>query len=243
MAKTSPASPGNAAPQSAARRAVETVLVFVPLAVAAAFVLPLVGDDPVAKQGAIWVAYILTLVLVYVALRLQGTDWRHLGLSFEFSGWRRVFVTVGQSVVIFIAATAAFVLGAIVMANVVGIPEGADLQGYDYLRGNPAMLALALLGVYISASFGEEVIFRGYLMTRCAEFFGSSRLGWRVAIAVSGVVFGLIHYDWGISGIVQTTFMGFALAYAYVRVKRNLWANIIAHGIMDTILMAQLYLA
>jgi hypothetical protein len=97
--------------------------------------------------------------------------------------------------------------------------------------------------VYIVSSFGEEVLFRGYLMTRCAEIFGGSKLGWRIAVAVSTFVFALIHYDWGISGVVQTGCMGFVLAYAYVRVNRNLWVNIIAHGIMDTILMVQLYLA
>jgi len=91
------------------------------------------------------------------------------------------------------------------------------------------------------SSFGEEVLFRGYLMTRCAEFFEDSKLGWRVAIGISTVVFALIHYDWGISGVVQAGFMGFVLAYAYVRVHRNLWVNIIAHGLMDTILIVQLY--
>jgi membrane protease YdiL (CAAX protease family) len=129
------------------------------------------------------------------------------------------------------------------MANIVGIPEGANFQSYEYLRGNPGMLLLSLAGVYVVSSFGEEVLFRGYLMTRCAEFFDGSKLGWRIAVAVSTVVFALIHYDWGISGIVQTGCMGFVLAVAYLRVKRNLWVNIIAHGIMDTILLVQLYLA
>ncbi|TDJ28151.1 MAG: CPBP family intramembrane metalloprotease, partial [Gammaproteobacteria bacterium] len=44
-------------------------------------------------------------------------------------------------------------------------------------------------------------------------------------------------------GILQTGCMGFVLAYAYLRVHRNLWVNIIAHGVMDTILFVQLYLA
>jgi membrane protease YdiL (CAAX protease family) len=226
-----------------ARRFLEMLVVFMPAFLVILFAETWVGDNPLARQGVIWVAYVVMLVLAYTALRLQGTDWRHLGLGFEFAGWRRVLITLGQGVVIFLAATLGFAVGAVLMANIVGIPEGADFQSYDYLQGNLLMLAVALPGVYISASFGEEVLFRGYLMTRCAEFFGSSKAGWRVAITVSAVVFALIHYDWGISGIVQTGFMGWVLAYAYVRVNRNLWANIVAHGIMDTILMVQLYLA
>ncbi len=80
-------------------------------------------------------------------------------------------------------------------------------------------------------------------MTRCAEFFDDQKLGNRIAILLSTVVFALIHYDWGVMGVIQTGCMGFVLAYAYLRVHRNLWVNIIAHGMMDTILFVQLYLA
>lgn len=181
-----------------------------------------VGDDLLGRQAVIWFAYVVMLSIVYAALRMQGTNWFHLGVSFTFAGWRRVGVTLRQAAIVFVCAAIAFVIGAVVMANIVGIPEGADFQSYEYLQGNPGMLLLTLAGVYIVSSFGEEVLFRGYLMTRCAEFFGNSKLGWRIAIAVSTLIFALIHYDWGISGVVQTGCMGFVLAYSYVRVNRNL---------------------
>ncbi len=228
---------------SDSKRAFELILVFLPAMLVILFAESWVGDNLLARQAVIWVAYVVMLSIVYAALRMQGTNWFHLGVSFTFAGWRRVGVTLGQAAIVFVCAAIAFVIGAVVMANIVGIPEGADFQSYEYLQGNPGMLLLTLAGVYIVSSFGEEVLFRGYLMTRCAEFFGNSKLGWRIAIAVSTLVFALIHYDWGISGVVQTGCMGFVLAYAYVRVNRNLWVNIIAHGIMDTILIMQLYLA
>jgi membrane protease YdiL (CAAX protease family) len=225
------------------KRVLELILVFLPAMLVILFAESWVGENPIARQAVIWVAYVVMLSIVYIALRRQGTNWLHLGVSFTFAGWRRAGVTLRQAAIVFVCAALAFAVGAVVMANIVGIPEGADFQSYEYLQGNPGMLLLSLAGVYIVSSFGEEVLFRGYLMTRCAEFFGGSKLGWRIAIAVSTIVFALIHYDWGISGIVQTGCMGFVLAYSYVRVNRNLWVNIIAHGVMDTILMVQLYLA
>jgi membrane protease YdiL (CAAX protease family) len=228
---------------SNSKRAFELFLVFLPAMFVILFAESWVGDNPIARQAIIWVAYVVMLSIVYAALRTQGTNWLHLGLSFTFAGWRRAGVTLRQAVIVFVCAAIAFAIGAIVMANIVGIPKGADFTSYEYLQGNLGMLLLSLAGVYIVSSFGEEVLFRGYLMTRCAEFFGDSKLGWRIAVAVSTLVFALIHYDWGISGVVQTGCMGFVLAYSYVRVNRNLWVNVIAHGIMDTILMVQLYLA
>jgi membrane protease YdiL (CAAX protease family) len=43
-----------------------------------------------------------------------------------------------------------------------------------------------------------------------AEFGDRSRLAYGAAAIASAVNFGLIHFDWGIVGIIQTTFMGAA---------------------------------
>ena len=37
--------------------------------------------------------------------------------------------------------------------------------------------------------------------------------------------------------------MGAVLALAYLRTGRNLWVNVVAHMILDTLLLVQLYLA
>ena len=225
------------------KRVIEMIVVFLPAMLAILFAESWVGDDAIAFQAVIWVVYVVMLAIVYAALRMHGNNWLHLGVSFKFAGWRRAGVTLRQAMIVFVCAALAFAFGSVVAANIVGIPEGADFQKYPYLQGNLGMLLLSLAGVYVVSSFGEEVLFRGYLMTHCAEFFSDAILGRRFAILVSTVVFALIHYDWGLMGILQTGCMGFVLAYAYLRVHRNLWVNIIAHGIMDTILFVQLYLA
>jgi hypothetical protein len=63
-----------------------------------------------------------------------------------------------------------------------------------------------------------------------------------MAVVISAVVFGLAHFDWGIVGILQTTFMGLALAISYLVVKRNLWVLVLAHAYIDTVLLVQMYI-
>ncbi len=164
-------------------------------------------------------------------------------MSFRGASRRIDLRAVLLSLVVFVAAVAAFGLGAIVMANIVGIPEGADMSGYNYLSCNLPMLILALVAVYIVSSFGEEVIYRAFLINRIAELGGGGKIAWRVAVLISSVVFGFVHYDWGAAGIVQTGFMGLALGVSYLVVGRNLWVTILAHAYMDTILMVQMYFA
>jgi len=129
----------------------------------------------------------------------------------------------------------------VVAANIVGIPEGADMSGYNYLQGNLVRLLLALPAVYVVSSFGEEVVYRGFLINRLAELT-PKKPRWWIAVIVSGLIFGLAHYTWGFVGIVETGFMGIALGAAYLKLGRNLWLTILAHAYMDTILFVQMYL-
>ena len=221
----------------------EIVALFVVALGVIALAAPLAGENLVAQQGVVWVANILMLVMVWLGLRLRGQGWAHFGLSFRGASRRIVGRAVLRSLVVFVAAVAAFVVGAIVMANIVGIPEGADMSGYNYLSGNLPMLILALVGVYIVSSFGEEVVYRAFLINRIAELGGGGKTAWRVAVLISSVMFGFAHYGWGASGIVQTGFMGLALGVSYLVVGRNLWVTILAHAYMDTILMVQMYFA
>ena len=162
--------------------------------------------------------------------------------KYESRSRRSVIRTVLQSIAVFFAALGSVVVVAVVMAIIFGRPEGADMSGYAYLSGNLPMLFLVLAAVYINASFGEEVIYRGFLITRIAELGSGSKRAWWLGVLISSLIFGLIHSDWALVGIVQMAFMGLALGVSYLAVRRNLWVTILAHGYLDTILIVQMYL-
>jgi membrane protease YdiL (CAAX protease family) len=216
--------------------------VFAVALVAITVVVPLAGENPLARQSVVWVTNIIMLGIVWLGLRLRGQNWEHFGLSLRFTGWRTAAVTLLKSFAVFVAAVVAFILGSIVMANIIGTPESADMSGYDYVRGNLPMLVLALIAVYIVSSLGEEIIYRGFLINRLAELGPAGKWGVRMAVTMSAIIFGLVHFDWGLMGIVQTGFMGLALGVSYLVVRRNLWVLILAHAYMDTMLLVQMYL-
>ncbi|MCS7466663.1 CPBP family intramembrane metalloprotease [Stieleria sp. ICT_E10.1] len=195
----------------------------------------------VATIGSVWAANMLMLAIVYWGLRLRGQSGVHFGLDRSLYRWRSAIRVFLQSIAVSFAAIAAFVFAAILMANLLGIPERADMSQYDYLRGNLTLTILALASVYIVSAFAEEVIYRGFLITRISELGADGRAARWLAIVSSSIVFGLVHSDWGLAGMVQASFMGLALGISYVVVQRNLWVTIFAHGYMDTILVLQMY--
>ena len=198
-------------------------------------------SDLIYNQAIVWIANITMLVMVFTGLKLRGESLDHFGFSFKKFGWKFAFKTFLQSLLVLVLALCGFILGSIIMANIIGIPESSDMGGYDYLRNNIWMLLLTLAGVYIVSSIGEEVIYRAFLINRISELGLDSKKGRIIAVIISAILFGLAHYTWGPMGVVQTGFMGLALGLSYVHLKKRIWVLIFAHAFMDTILMLQIY--
>lgn len=220
----------------------EIILVFLPPALAIVGVRLLDIESPLYSMGALYVANILMLALVWLGIKLRGETLGSIGVSpvnFSLSG---TGLLVLKSIPILLVAVLAFILGTIIMANIVTSAAPADLTQYNYLQGNLLLLIASLFGVYLISSFGEEVIYRGFLITRIQALFGGdSKLGVIAALTISAIIFGLAHFSWGITGIVQTTFMGAAFGAAFFWTKKILWPLVLAHVYMDTLLLVPLY--
>ena len=221
----------------------EIAAVFVGAALIIFAGLQFVGENLFAKQLVIFVANLAMLAMVWSGPRIRKQGWDHFGLSFSFAGWRVVLFTFLKSLLVFVVAVFAFVLGAIVMANIVGIPEPADISGYNYLSGNLPLLIVSMVSIFFVSSFGEEVIYRAFLMTRISEIGNGTKWAVRLSVIISAVIFGIAHLGWGLTGIVQTTFMGLALSLMYLLFKRRLWPLVMAHAYMDALLIVPLYFA
>ncbi|NND15474.1 MAG: CPBP family intramembrane metalloprotease [Eudoraea sp.] len=221
----------------------EILLLFLAAYILISLTKPLAGDDLILNQAIVWIANILMLLIVWAGLRLRGQSWGHFGLSFKSITWRQGLKTFLLSLLVFVLAMAGFIIGSIIMANITGIPENADMSGYDYMKDNIGMLFLSLAGVYIVSSFGEEVLYRAFLINRISELGKGTKTATIIAVILSSIIFGLVHYDWGPMGIVQTACMGLVLGICYIKLKKKLWILILAHAYMDTILMVQMYLA
>lgn len=221
----------------------EIVLLF---AIALTFILVMDGvakDNPLVKQLIVWVANIIMLLLVWISLRFHGERLVDLGLIFKPITGREIIKAFLLSLLVFVLAMIGFMVGSIIMANISGIPQSTNLSGYDFLKDNIGLLAVTLIGVYIASSLGEEVVYRAFLINRISQLTLNTNAGLVLAVIVSSIIFGLVHYEWGITGVVQTGFMGLALGICYIKLKKRLWILVLAHAYMDTILMVQLYLA
>ena len=167
-------------------------------------------------------------LLAWISLRLRGLRWRDVGLL-RFSNWRTTLLLgVGGGILMELIE---LFLSQPLLIRLTG--KQPDLSDFYALRGNLKLTGLALALTWTLAAFGEEMVWRGYLMNRVADLGNRSRLAWAASLVLVNVGFGFAHSYQGITGIIDEGFMGLLLGLLYL--ATNLSVPIVAHGVADTI--------
>lgn len=113
--------------------------------------------------------------------------------------------------------------------------ELPDVSLFEPLVGNLRFLLISLAISWSLAAFGEEFVYRGYLMSRIARIFGNSIIAWIISLFITSALFGLAHIYQGTSGVLTTGLSGLFYGCVFLIFKRNLWVPIFAHGASNTI--------
>ncbi len=166
-----------------------------------------------------------------LSLWLRGEGARGVGLRrAPPPGWRRVLL-LGVIVGLGYQFASLYVVEPLT-ARVIG--KLPDVSMFATLRGDVRLL-LAFTGVsWTLAGFGEEFVYRGYLLNRVAQLLGRGRGAWLPALGATTVLFGLGHVYQGASGVIDTALAGLVFGVLYIFGGHNLWMPIIAHGVADT---------
>lgn len=119
--------------------------------------------------------------------------------------------------------------------------EPMDFSVFEQYKGNLSASLGLLFFIWISAAFGEEIVFRGYLMRQFTKFFGSGKISLVINILLFGFIFGMIHAYQGISGQILSGIIGMLLAVVFHVRKNDLWFNVALHGFIDTVAVLYIY--
>lgn len=180
---------------------------------------------------------ILSFFVIVGLMKWRGQGWADLGLKRPPHWW-----TIPLWGLVIIAVTIASQLTIVpLLARVLHAPP-ADLSRYDIIRGNFQLFLVTAVGAMITGGFIEEFIYRGLMIDRLGRILGGGQRGLWIAALLCGVPFGLVHFQWGVGGMLVTAVMGSVLGVMYLATKRNLWPLIAAHATLDLIMMLQVYL-
>ena len=175
-------------------------------------------------------------VIGLVSIRLRNGGWSAMGFRAPASWTRLVLIA-------FAAAALRIFLGDVVIEPLAAHfwPPVIEPAGADAIAGSIKSALLWLALVWTFAAFGEEISYRGYLLTRAAEIGRSTAAAYWVGVVIVSILFGYGHYYKGPAGIFDSAVAGLILGTAYMLSGRNLWASILAHGLIDTAGVVALY--
>jgi CAAX protease family protein len=178
------------------------------------------------------VSPLLGAVLVLIWAHLSHTPWRSLGFAPPRSWARTCAIGIG------FGAAFKLVMKAIVMP-LFGAP--AVNPRYHYLAGNAAALPSILFLVIVSAGFGEEVLFRGFLFERLEKRLGTGRAALTVIVLITSGLFAIAHYpDQGLPGVEQAAVTGVVFGSIYA-LDGRLWLPMVAHAAFDVTALVLIY--
>ena len=172
---------------------------------------------------------IILAVLGMVSIRLRDGSWSAMGFKRPPS-WRRIVL------IALAAATMRVLAGQFLVEPVTSFfwPKPTAPALANEIAGNINNAFLAMLVVWTFAACGEEIAYRGYLLTRVADIGRRSAKAYWSGVVLVSILFGYGHYYKGASGVVDSGVAGLILGTAYMLAGRNLWASILAHGFIDT---------
>ncbi|MEO1243026.1 MAG: type II CAAX endopeptidase family protein [Pseudomonadota bacterium] len=221
--------------------ALAEVTVFVVIALVSRRVL-----DPFIWKFAGPISLVGTLILLTVYMRFRGLKWSQMGLR-KLPGLRSKLLLIPQMLLVFVLFASAVALitigGPAVGLEFLGErPAGAD-DRWGAIEGNLPLYLIWVGIVWVSAAFGEEMFFRGFLITRLKVGFAEIPFATVLAVFLPALIFGYGHmYYQGLRGLVMTGVIALIFGSLFLAFRRNLWPIILFHGIFDTLVMTAIYL-
>jgi membrane protease YdiL (CAAX protease family) len=177
------------------------------------------------------------LLLAWISLRWRGLRWSDVGLA-RPANWRGT-ITIGVACGVGMELLELFITQPLLVRLFGKMPDLSDL---GEMKGNWKLLLVFLALTWTLAAFGEEMVYRGYMMNRVAGLLRNPRVAWLISLVVVSFAFGLGHIDQGITGQVENMINGLLLGTIFLSTGCNLWAAIVAHGVTDTLDVMLLYL-
>jgi membrane protease YdiL (CAAX protease family) len=172
----------------------------------------------------------ILFILGWISLRLRDHGWKTAGLQRPVSWWKTLAWAI-------LAAAVLQLGGELLVIPLASRPwpepqHVSQILESAGLSWRQALLSLVIIWTF--AAFGEELSYRGYLLTRAADIFARSRIGYIFGVIFVAILFGFAHYYKGMVGVADSTYSGLVYGCVFLASGRNLWAAILAHGISDT---------
>lgn len=174
---------------------------------------------------------LFSIILVTILIRRRGICWADLGLCRP----KNIWATLLQAVITFIGTGLVLYLA----YQFVGLffeKTETTVSRFGDMEGNLQLYFWWVTLGWIVGGFFEEMLFRGFLLSRIEAMIEQRRVSTTVAIFSQAAIFGFIHFYYqGAFGALTIFAAASFIGLCYVLFGRNLWPLILSHGLLNTL--------
>ena len=177
------------------------------------------------------------LWVVWLLLKANREKITELGFSLKGFEWKAAGIGLVCALVLFVFLQYAFfpLLGRFVTL------KPADLNDFRGIRHHfPSYIFIVIMG-WLVGGFYEELVFHGYIFNGINHLI-KGKTGLWISFLLTGTIFGLYHFQLGLSGVINALLAGLAYQGLMLKFNRNLWYSFFFHGFFDTIALTYIYL-
>lgn len=187
-----------------------------------------------------WTSFPYTFIVIVITIILI-TYWNDktlstIGLKYKYSFLK----IIGVALLLFLLVEP--ILDFIIQPLVNKITgEIVDYSAFQSLENNHPKYLKYFFFTLISAGFGEEILFRGFLFRQFKIILPKFKLKALVILLLSALLFSLPHLYQGLSGLIMTFIFGVIFGIIYIKTNYNLWIPIVFHCLVDTMFLTLAY--
>ncbi len=189
------------------------------------------------SNGPVPIRSLIIVVVISLFLKKHDESWSDYGLKQPFKHWQFFLIVIGL-----------FLSNLLLVQNVKDWIRGVfklpptDYSFFEHIHGSELALIIWLIIVWLAAAFGEEMIFRGYLLKRFQVLFKDKKIGFACGIIFQATIFGFGHAYAGLGTAVAVGFGALVTGSYLLLTKRSIWPLIIIHGLWDSLAFILFYL-
>lgn len=176
--------------------------------------------------------YTFCIIILFIFLISFFQEGSLKDLNFKKLGFKEIGIILVSYVVLETVMDFVFQPLATKMFN-----EPADYSSFEFIKGDSNAYFKWLAFMWISAAFGEELLFRAFAFSQLKKIVGEQKI---LIVFISAILFSLPHLYQGNSGLFMTFLFGLAFGFIYLKFN-NVWINIIVHGLIDTVFLTLSY--
>jgi len=124
------------------------------------------------------------LLFGWISLWVRKIGWRNVGLKL-YRSWK-TSIALGIAAGVLLEGLELFITQPLLVK---WLGKQPDLEVFRALQGNLKWTLIAVLGAWTLAAFGEEMVYRAYLMNRVADLLNRTRRAWIISLIAVHVAF------------------------------------------------------